>query len=126
MKNNKIKSILAIFCAFSVALSMGGILVSSKLNAKSPEIVLAEEEENNNDSSQEESSNEQEAPASETENQTSEENISENNEVEESTSEEEAAPLKVEPADIFKILAQTFRDAFLDLIEHFKRWFKIK
>ena len=131
MKNRKLKSLFGVLFALAMALSVGTALASARFN-KPAEIVLAdgeESEEPTETSSNDEedvSSNPETPTSSEEETPATSEEPAESSEGEESASDSEYIEIEVEPKDIFQILGNTFRDAIKDLIEHIKRWLKLK
>lgn len=127
MKNRKIKVLVGIFFAFAMTLSVGASLARTK-NFKEPEIVLAEGEENSSSSSNEEdtSVDAQETPASTDTTDASSESETANESSDTTAEAKTEETVSISPQSILEILKKAFRDAFLDLIEHFKRWFGIK
>ena len=121
MKNRKIKALFGMFFALALALSSGALLASAKTN-KPAEIVLAEEEPDEN----EEPVSSEETPTTDEGEASGTEAPAEPREEAESATEDDMIRFEVTPKDVFTIIGEAFKDAIKDLIEHFKRWFKIK
>lgn len=121
MKKKGIKSLITVFFALALAVSVGTSLSFAKAQ-KHPEIVLAEGEE---DPETPVSSEDDEEPASSEETPASSDDAAPIEESSESASEEQqAAPLpKISVKDILKLIFQAFKDAIKDLIRHLDKWF---
>ena len=124
MKNKKIKALIGLFCALSMALGVGRALSVSKVN-RPVEIVLADDEDDSETptSSNDEGTDSEEpaAPAS-NEDQPATEPAGTTNE--EST-QESSGGFSVSGEDILKIIFKAFWDAIKDLIQHIKKWLKL-
>ena len=124
MKNKKLKALIGLFCALSMALGFGRALSVSKVN-RPVEIVLADDEDDSETqvSSNDEGTDSEEpaAPAQGEEQPTAEPAEATN---EESTS-ESSGGFSVSGEDILKIIFKAFWDAIKDLIQHIKKWLKL-
>ncbi len=111
MKNRKVRGLISVFFALTMALSTGALLAKAKAN-KPVEIVLAEGE----------SETPEQTPET-PEEQPAEQPIEQEETPAEQPSESEQSN-PITPKNIFMIFANAFRDAIKDLIRHIKSWFK--
>ena len=119
MKGKKLKSLIASIFAFSLFFGAGAILVTSKVAKPTYAEVKREGEAEPGDESQEPS---EATPQEDTSENTSGEAAKESGS--EASSESTVQTEDVNAKNIFKALGKTFRDAWLDLIAHIKKWFK--
>ena len=109
MKKNILKTIAISIFALSMAVGAGSLFAHAKVNSGA-EIVLAEGEETPEDAEETTPEESQETPK----------------EDEEKPAEEESKPDETpQPTkrDFLNAFIATFKDAWADLIAHFKRWF---
>ena len=112
MKKNKLKSLLTSLFALSLVFGAGAFASSTKVAEPASAIVLLEEE----------------TPETTPEEETSKDSSSEESESkpaeESSSSEGQIETVPATPKNIFAAIGKTFRDAWLDLLAHIKKWFK--
>jgi len=119
MKNKKFKSLIALIFAFSLAL--GGATLFAEAKAKEPAQIVLAEDENEGDDEETPTTSEEETPSESEETPST----TPSEPAQESSQEAKSQPAPVDAVSILKIFAKAFRDAIKDLIEHFKRWFKL-
>lgn len=119
MKSKKFKSLIASIFAFSLVFGAGAIFATSKVAEPTYAEVKREGETDPGDESQEPS---EASPQEDTSENSSEEAPKESGS--ESSTESTVQTEEVNAKNIFKALGKTFRDAWLDLIAHIKKWFK--
>ena len=132
MKKRKINCLVGVF--FALALTMSAVTALSLAKAsKHPEIVLAEDEEKDPETPVD---NQEEKPAVDDGNPASSEEPASSSESSESSAnpsemignvlqQGKEAISSISKESVFRTIKNIFRDAIRDLIEHFKRWFKI-
>ena len=137
MKTNKIKLLIGALLGISMVFGVGlGLSKSHKVSV--PQVVLADGEEEVGSAAPEESTGDSEdkddsvssddAGTSDTTEPSSDaSSAGEESAIEESSeeTEEKEESSSVGIGDVFKAIAKAFRDAFKDLAEHVKKWFKL-
>jgi len=124
MKSKKLKSLLALLFALSLVFGAGTIFVTSKDAEPTYAEVKREGGVDPGDESEESSEVTPQEDSSETtpEEETPKESSEESSES--SASESTVATEDLNAKNVFKALGKAFRDAWLDLLAHIKKWFK--
>lgn len=118
MKSKKLKSLLASLFALSLVFGAGAIVATTKVAEPTYAEVKREGEVDQGDEEEPIETTPEEDSSEETPKESSSE------ESESSSSESTVQTEELNAKNVFKAIGKTFRDAWLDLLAHIKKWFK--